>query len=171
MAGLDPLDPFVDEHLVSLRVQQRKLLADIPDWVVEGLLHGMATTDLPISNVGGRAERRLRELATTEMVGAQAVLERAGRAVAAGEVLDVMNQWVRAAGGDASSLIEEIVETLEAELADMPSPDEDIRPMSRMVVLLDLADRAATDGYRDPRLDAGPTPRATPPTLGTDSLT
>jgi hypothetical protein len=29
-----------------------------------------------------------------------------------------------------------------------------IKPMSRMVVLLDLADRVATDGYRDPRPDA-----------------
>ena len=158
--SLNPLDPFVDDALVHLRVQQRKLLADIPDWVVEGLLHGMTTTDLPLSNVGGRAERRLRELATAEMVGAQAVLERAGKAVAAGEVLDVMAQWVRAAGGDAAALIQEIVLTLQAELAAMPGPDEDLRPMNRMVVLLDLADRAATDGYRDPRLDAGPTPRA-----------
>jgi hypothetical protein len=40
----------------------------------------------------------------------------------------------------------------------MPGPEEDLRPMNRMVVLLDLADRAATDGYRDPRLDAGPSP-------------
>ena len=158
MASLNPLAPFVDDELVALRVKQRKLLADIPDWVVDGLLHGMATTDLPLSTVGGRAERRLRELAAKEMVGAQAVLERAGRAAAAGEVLDVMEQWVRAAGGDAASLVAEIVETLRSELEAMPGPDEDLRPMNRMVVLLDLADRAATDGYRDPRLDAGPTP-------------
>jgi hypothetical protein len=161
MPGLNPLAPFVDDELVALRVKQRKLLADIPDWVVDGLLHGMATTELPLSVVGGRAERRLRELATAELHGAQPVLERAGKAVAAGEVLDVMEQWVRAAGGDAASLIAEIVDTLQAELADMPGPDEDLRPMNRMVVLLDLADRTATDGYRDPRLDAGPTPGTT----------
>lgn len=158
MAPLNPGTPFVDDALVTLRVQQRKLLADIPDWVVDGLLHGMALTELPISTVGGRAERRLRELATAEMVGAQPVLVRAGKAAAAGEVLDVMEQWVRAAGGDAFALIQQIVETLRVELADMPGPDEDLRPMNRMVVLLDLADRAATDGYRDPRLDAGPSP-------------
>ncbi len=40
----------------------------------------------------------------------------------------------------------------------MPAASEDLKPMARMVVLLDLADRVATDGYRDPRLDAGPTP-------------
>jgi hypothetical protein len=45
--------------------------------------------------------------------------------------------------------------TLRAELDDMPRASEDLKPMSRMVVLLDLADRVATDGYRDPRLDAG----------------
>ena len=50
--------------------------------------------------------------------------------------------------------------TLGEELADMPKAEEDIKPMSRMVVLLDLADRVATDGYRDPRLDAGPAPQS-----------
>lgn len=154
---LNPMDPFVDHDLVELRVQQRKILADIPDWVVDGLLHGMAATELPPS-VGGRAERRLRELARAEMAGAHVVFERAGKAAAAGEVLEVMEQWVRGSGGDAGSLIREIVETLLEELAGMPGPEEDLRPMNRMVVLLDLADRAATDGYRDPRLDAGPRP-------------
>jgi hypothetical protein len=37
----------------------------------------------------------------------------------------------------------------------MPRASEDLKPMSRMVVLLDLADRVATDGYRDARLDVG----------------
>jgi hypothetical protein len=156
---LNPLDPFVDNELVALRVQQRKLLADIPDWVVDGLLHGIARTELPLSDVGGRAERRLRQLATAELLGAHPVLERAGKAAAAGEVLQVMEQWIRAAGGDAASLIEEIITTLENELAAMPGPDEDLRPMNRMVVLLDLADRASTDGYRDPRLTSGPIPQ------------
>lgn len=158
MPFLNPLDPFVDHELVELRVQQRKLLADIPDWVVDNLMHGIAATELPLSSAGGRAERRLRELARAEMVGAGPVLERAGKAVAAGEVLAVMEQWVRGAGGDSALLIEEIMGTLRADLAQMPGPEEDLRPMSRMVVLLDLADRASTDGYRDPRLDAGPRP-------------
>ena len=96
MRALDPLAPFV-----------------VPDWV----------TELPLSDVGGRAERRIREMATAEMLGAQGVFERAGKAAAAGEA------------GTPSS--------------------EDIKPMSRMVVLLDLADRVATDGYRDARLDIG----------------
>jgi hypothetical protein len=158
MATLNPLAPFVDDALIELRVKQRKLLAGIPDWVVEGLLHNMATTDRPLSSIGGRAEQRLRELAATEMVGAQVVLERAGKAAAAGEVLDVLDQWVNSAGGDAAELLEGTFETLRSELAAMPGPDEDLRPMNRMVVLLDLADRVATDGYRDARLDAGPTP-------------
>jgi hypothetical protein len=160
MSGLDPLDPFVDAELVALRVRQRKLLADIPDWVVSGLLHGVPKTELPLSTAGGRAERRLRELATEELRGAQPVIERAGKAVAAGEVLDVIEQWTRSAGGDAGALLTEVVAALQEELADMPGPDEDLRPMNRMVVLLDLADRVATDGYRDARLDAGP---AAPP--------
>lgn len=161
MAGLNPLDPFVDEELVTLRVQQRRLLAAIPDWVIDGLLHGMPKTELPLSTAGGRAELRLRQLAAEELRGAHPVIERAGKAVAAGEVLDVMDQWVAGAGGDAASLVTEIVDTLRAELADMPTPEEDLRPMNRMVVLLDLADRAATDGYRDARLDAGPSPAVT----------
>ena len=158
MPQLNPLAPFVDDELVALRVQQRRLLADIPDWVVDGLLHGMPTTELPLSTAGGRAEKRLRELARDELVGAHAVIERAGRALAAGEVLDVVDQWVQSAGGDAAALLTDIVGALRLELADMPGPDDDLRSMHTMVVLLDLADRAATDGYRDPRLDAGPTP-------------
>jgi hypothetical protein len=159
MTGLDPLVPFVDDLLVSLRAAQRKRLADIPDWVIEGLLHGIPTTDLPLSDVGGRAELRIREMATAEMLGAQDVFERAGKAAAAAEVLAVMTQWIRKAGGDAAVLVEELMATLREELADMPKAEEDIKPMGRMVVLLDLADRVATDGYRDPRLDAGPAPQ------------
>jgi hypothetical protein len=155
---LNPLAPFVDDQLVALRVQQRMLLADIPDWVIDGLLHGLPKTELPLSTAGGRAERRLRQLATDELRGAQHDIARAGRAVAAGEVLDVIDQWVRRAGGDAGALLTEIVDTLRAERADMPTAEEDLRPMNRMVVLLDLADRVSTDGYRDPRLDAGPAP-------------
>ena len=155
---LNPLAPFVDSELVELRAQQRRLLADIPDWVVDGLLHGMPTTELPLSTAGGRAEARLRELARDEMVGAHHVLERAGKALAAGEVLDVVDQWVQSAGGDAAELLGAIVDTMRKELADMPGPEDDLRSMHKMVVLLDLADRASTDGYRDPRLDAGPTP-------------
>lgn len=158
MSGLNPLAPFVDDELVDLRARQRRLLADIPDWVIDGLLHGMPKTELPLSTAGGRAELRIRRLAADELRGAHLVIERAGKAVAAGEALDVMEQWVRAAGGDAASLLTELAETLRAELADMPSPNEDLRPMNRMVVLLDLADRASTDGYRDPRLDSGPAP-------------
>ncbi|HUP84555.1 MAG TPA: hypothetical protein VM143_02700 [Acidimicrobiales bacterium] len=160
---LNPLAPFVDDELVALRAKQRRILADIPDWVVDGLLHGLPTTELPLSTAGGRAEARLRELAREEMVGAHAVLERAGKALAAGEVLDVVHQWVQSAGGDAALLLDEIMTTMRAELADMPGPDDDLRSMHRMVVLLDLADRASTDGYRDPRLDAGPTPGTVPP--------
>lgn len=104
MSGLDPLAPFVDDTLVSLRAVQRKRLADVPDWVIDGLRHGIPPTELPLSEVGGRAERRI----------------------------------------------------LRVELDDMPRAEEDLKPMSRMVVLLDLADRVATDGYRDPRLDVGP---------------
>ena len=155
---LNPLAPFVDGDLVALRAEQRRLLADIPDWVVDGLLHGMPTTELPLSTAGGRAEARLRELARDEMVGAHDVLERCGKALAAAEVLAVVDQWVSSAGGDAASLLLEIVGTMKSEVADMPGPDDDLRSMHKMVVLLDLADRAATDGYRDPRLDAGPTP-------------
>ena len=128
---------------------------------LDGLLHGLPKTELPLSTAGGRAELRLRRLAADELRGAYPVIERAGKAVAAGEVLDVMEQWVRSAGGDAASLLTELVATLRAELADMPGPEEDLRPMNRMVVLLDLADRAATDGYRDPRLDTGLAPETT----------
>ena len=154
--ALDPLAPFVDDSLVSLRAAQRKQLADVPDWVIQGLLHGIPPTELPLSDVGGRAERRIREMATAEMAGAHDVLERAGKAAAAAEVLAVMMQWISKAGGDAALLVEELMTTLTHELDDMPRADEDLKPMSRMVVLLDLADRVATDGYRDPRLDAGP---------------
>jgi hypothetical protein len=94
-------------------------------------------------------------MATAEMLGAHDVFERAGKAAAAGEVLAVMGQWIQAAGGDAALLVEELMVTLIAEIDDMPSASEDIKPMSRMVVLLDLADRVATDGYRDARLDTG----------------
>lgn len=156
MTGLDPLSPFVDDPLVTLRAAQRKLLADVPDWVIDGLRHGIPETEVPLSDVGGRAERRIREMATAEMIGAQDVFERAGKAAAAAEVLAVMNQWIRRAGGDAALLVQELMVTLTEELGDMPRAEEDLRPMSRMVVLLDLADRVATDGYRDPRLDAGP---------------
>jgi len=155
MTSLNPLAPFVDDELVTLRAQQRRLLADIPDWVIDGLLHGMPKTELPLSTAGGRAELRIRRLAADELRGAHPVIERAGNAVAAAEALDVMEQWVRAAGGDAASLLTELGDVLRAELGDMPRPDEDLRPMNRMVVLLDLADRASTDGYRDPRLDSG----------------
>jgi hypothetical protein len=72
-----------------------------------------------------------------------------------------MGQWITKAGGDAALLVEELMGTLRKELADMPRAEEDLKPMSRMVVLLDLADRVATDGYRDPRMDAGPVPHAT----------
>ena len=95
-------------------------------------------------------------MATAEMLGAHDVFERAGKAAAASEVLAVMAQWVSSAGGDAALLVEELMKTLRGELDDMPAAEEDLKPMSRMVVLLDLADRVATDGYRDPRLDAGP---------------
>lgn len=156
MTGLDPLAPFVDDSLVSLRAAQRKLLADVPDWVIDGLRHGIPKTELPLSDVGGRAERRIRELATAEMLGAHEVFERAGKAAAAAEVLAVMDQWISGAGGDAAVLVQELMVTLTAELADIPRAEEDLRPMNRMVVLLDLADRVATDGYRDARLDAGP---------------
>ncbi|MDQ3107210.1 MAG: hypothetical protein M3Q68_05325 [Actinomycetota bacterium] len=158
MASLDPMEPFVDHPLVSLRAVQRKRLADVPDWVIDGLRHGIPPTELPLSDVGGRAERRIRELATAEMLGAHDVFERAGKAAAAAEVLAVMRQWVASAGGDAALLVDELMTTLHAELDDMPTAEEDLKPMSRMVVLLDLADRVATDGYRDPRLDAGPAP-------------
>jgi hypothetical protein len=147
--------PFVDDPLVVLRAAQRKRLADIPDWVIDNLRHGIPHTEVPLSDVGGRAERRIREMATAEMLGAQDVFERAGKAAAAAEVLAVMRQWVAAAGGDAALLVEELMTTLHAELDDMPRASEDLKPMSRMVVLLDLADRVATDGYRDARLDAG----------------
>lgn len=156
MTALDPLAPFVDDTLVTLRAVQRKRLADVPDWVIDGLRHGIPPTELPLSEVGGRAERRIRELATAEMMGAHEVFERAGKAAAAAEVLAVMEQWVGRAGGDAALLVEAIMATLRAELDDMPRAEEDLKPMSRMVVLLDLADRVATDGYRDPRLDVGP---------------
>ncbi len=156
MTALDPLAPFVDDTLVSLRAVQRKRLADVPDWVIDGLRHGIPPTELPLSEVGGRAERRIRELATAEMMGAHEVLERAGKAAAAAEVLAVMEQWVNRAGGDAALLVETIMVTLRLELEDMPRAEEDLKPMARMVVLLDLADRVATDGYRDPRLDVGP---------------
>lgn len=156
MSTLDPLAPFVDDTLVSLRAVQRKRLADVPDWVIDGLRHGIPPTELPLSEVGGRAERRIRELATAEMMGAHEVFERAGKAAAAAEVLAVMEQWVGRAGGDAALLVEAIMATLRLELDDMPRAEEDLKPMARMVVLLDLADRVATDGYRDPRLDAGP---------------
>lgn len=156
MSALDPLAPFVDDSLVSLRAVQRKRLADVPDWVIDGLRHGIPPTELPLSEVGGRAERRIRELATAEMMGAHEVFERAGKAAAAAEVLAVMEQWVGRAGGDAALLVEAIMATLRVELDDMPRAEEDLKPMSRMVVLLDLADRVATDGYRDPRLDVGP---------------
>lgn len=156
MSALDPLAPFVDDTLVSLRAAQRKRLADVPDWVIDGLRHGIPPTELPLSEVGGRAERRIRELATAEMMGAHAVFERAGKAAAAAEVLAVMEQWVGRAGGDAALLVEAIMATLRLELDDMPRAEEDLKPMARMVVLLDLADRVATDGYRDPRLDVGP---------------
>lgn len=155
MSALDPLAPFVDDSLVTLRAAQRKRLADVPDWVIDGLRHGIPHTEVPLSDVGGRAERRIREMATAEMLGAHEVFERAGKAAAAGEVLAVMSQWVQGAGGDAALLVEELMKTLKAELDDMPQATEDIKPMSRMVVLLDLADRVATDGYRDARLDAG----------------
>jgi hypothetical protein len=155
MSALDPLAPFVDDSLVTLRAAQRKRLADVPDWVIEDLRHGIPHTELPLSDVGGRAERRIREMATAEMLGAQDVFERAGKAAAAAEVLAVMGQWINAAGGDAALLVYELMVTLTAELDDMPRASEDLKPMSRMVVLLDLADRVATDGYRDPRLDAG----------------
>jgi hypothetical protein len=155
VTALDPLAPFVDDSLVTLRAQQRKRLADVPDWVIEGLRHGIPRTELPLSDVGGRAERRIREMATAEMEGASDVFERAGKAAAAAEVLAVMEQWIAVAGGDAALLVEELMRTLRAELDDMPRASEDLKPMSRMVVLLDLADRVATDGYRDPRLDAG----------------
>jgi hypothetical protein len=158
MTSLDPLAPYVDESLVSLRAAQRKLLADVPDWVINGLLHGIPRTELPLSDVGGRAERRIREMATEEMRDAHAMLARAGKAAAAAEVLAVMAQWINNAGGDAALLVQELMTTLRQELADMPTAQEDLEPMSRMVVLLDLADRVATDGYRDPRLDAGPVP-------------
>ena len=165
VAALDPMAPFVDDSLVALRAAQRKLLADVPDWVIAGLLHGIPPTEQPLSDVGGRAERRIREMATAEMLGAHEVFERAGKAAAAAEVLAVMDQWTRGAGGDAALLVQELMATLREELADMPRPDEeDLKPMSRMVVLLDLADRVATDGYRDPRLDAGPAPHALSPT-------
>lgn len=156
MSALDPLAPFVDDTLVSLRAVQRKRLADVPDWVIEGLRHGIPPTELPLSEVGGRAERRIRELATAEMMGAHEVFERAGRAAAAAEVLAVMEQWVGRAGGDAALLVEAIMATLRLERDDMPRAEEDLKPMARMVVLLDLADRVATDGYRDPRLNVGP---------------
>ena len=162
--ALNPLAPFVDDELVTRRVQQRMLLADIPDWVIDGLLHGLPKTELPLSTAGGRAERRLRELAADELQGAQPELARAGRAVAAGEVLDVIDQWVGSAGGDAAALLSEIVDTLRAERDDMPAAEEDLRPIHRMVVLLDLADRVSTDGYRDPRLDAGHAPVTAPAT-------
>lgn len=155
MSALDPMAPFVDDPLVVLRAAQRKRLADIPDWVIDNLRHGIPHTEVPLSDVGGRAERRIREMATAEMLGAQDVFERAGKAAAAAEVLAVMRQWVAAAGGDAALLVEELMTTLHAELDDMPRASEDLKPMSRMVVLLDLADRVATDGYRDARLDAG----------------
>jgi hypothetical protein len=157
VTALDPLAPFVDS-LVSLRATQRKRLADVPDWVIDGLRHGIPRTEMPLSDVGGRAERRIREMATAEMVGAHDVFERAGKAAAASEVLAVMGQWITAAGGDAALLVEELMGTLRKELDDMPKAEEDLKPMGRMVVLLDLADRVATDGYRDPRLDAGPAP-------------
>jgi hypothetical protein len=147
--------PFVDDTLVTLRAAQRKRLADVPDWVIDGLRHGIPHTELPLSEVGGRAERRIREMATAEMEGAHDVFERAGKAAAAAEVLAVMRQWIGAAGGDAALLVEELMVTLVGELDDMPRATEDLKPMARMVVLLDLADRVATDGYRDPRLDAG----------------
>jgi hypothetical protein len=156
MSALDPLAPFVDDSLVSLRAAQRKRLADVPDWVIDGLRHGIPPTELPLSDVGGRAERRIREMATAEMLGAHDVFERAGKAAAAAEVLAVMTQWIGNAGGDAALLVEELMATLRNELDDMPRVEEDLKPMSRMVVLLDLADRVATDGYRDPRLDSGP---------------
>lgn len=155
MTALDPMAPFVDDSLVALRAVQRKRLADVPDWVIENLRHGIPHTELPLSDVGGRAERRIREMATAEMLGAQDVFERAGKAAAAAEVLAVMRQWVTAAGGDAALLVEELMSTLTDELDDMPRASEDLKPMSRMVVLLDLADRVATDGYRDARLDVG----------------
>lgn len=160
MSALDPMAPFVDDTLVCLRADQRKRLADVPDWVIDGLRHGIPATELPLSDVGGRAERRIREMATAEMLGAHHVFERAGKAAAAAEVLAVMHQWVSNAGGDAALLVEELMATLSAELADIPRAEEDLKPMSRMVVLLDLADRVATDGYRDPRLDAGPSSSA-----------
>ncbi len=156
MSGIDPLAPFVDESLVELRTAQRKLLAAVPDWVIDGLLHGIPRTEPPLSDVGGRAEYRIREMAREEMLGAHEVLERAGKAAAASEVLAVMTQWIKNAGGDAALLMQEVMATLRDELADMPTAGEDLKSMSRMVVLLDLADRVATDGYRDPRLDAGP---------------
>jgi hypothetical protein len=155
MSALDPMEPFVDDSLVTLRAAQRKRLADVPDWVIDDLRHGIPHTELPLSDVGGRAERRIREMATAEMLGAQDVFERAGKAAAAAEVLAVMGQWINAAGGDAALLVYELMVTLRNELDDMPRASEDLKPMSRMVVLLDLADRVATDGYRDARLDAG----------------
>ena len=69
-----------------------------------------------------------------------------------------MTQWIRKAGGDAAALVEELMATLREELADMPTAEEDIKPMSRMVVLLDLADRAATSWATAIPLDAGPAP-------------
>jgi hypothetical protein len=131
--------------------------------VIEGLRHGIPKTELPLSDVGGRAERRIREMATAEMLGAHDVFERAGKAAAAAEVLAVMDQWIKGAGGDAALLVQELMATLREELADMPRAEEDLKPMSRMVVLMDLADRVATDGYRDVRLDAGPAIHAPEP--------
>src|SRR3954453_20987605 len=149
MSALDPMAPFVDDSLVSLRAAQRKRLADVPDWVIDDLRHGIPHTELPLSDVGGRAERRIREMATAEMLGAQDVFERAGKAAAAAEVLAVMSQWIGAAGGGAAPLLYEVMGTLTKDLDDLPKATEDLKPMSRMVVLLDLADRVATDGYRD----------------------
>ena len=52
MSALDPLAPFVDDSLVTLRAAQRKRLADVPDWVIDGLRHGIPHTELPLSDVG-----------------------------------------------------------------------------------------------------------------------
>ncbi|HEX2063812.1 MAG TPA: hypothetical protein VHE80_05265 [Acidimicrobiales bacterium] len=153
---MKPGDPFDTEATDELRTRQRRILREIPEWVVSRATDGRVPLDLT-GQVGffdtAIAEAVVREVVdeqlreSTELGAFVVALREHGKAEHASAVVSRRFEVERHLFQVTRQLLDRKNEAVVREI-----PGELIGPVFSVVSLLVLADELASDDYRDPRL-------------------
>lgn len=163
---LDTTRPFLTEDLLKLRVEQRRLRANLPDWLIERIERVRPKKPPAPPFQAARAEWAVRVFAKGRIEQIPDVIEYVARGVAYNVARDIdqyLSEWTRAITGDRSlvmpgdplaSMGAHFYKQEEDVVRDPVDPKAELplyAILREITSLLDLADVLAGDGYWDGR--------------------